>query len=242
MFKSVILGLLVSTVCLAQDAVKPTSFVDNISVNEAFALVKYKGDGDTLVQFLQGVDYKICDSLTANLEVPVYFEDTTNLGAINLNLIWSALDNNTLTLDLSVGVATPMETEFGASSVDPSLGGVFTYNLPWAGMVFEQTFNYEFVTGDAYSLAFGSKVSDDIITADSSILCPIGDSLKFGATVWQNYTVASNGQTNVLAGPNAVWNIGQNVDLGASFAIPVSQDVSGVEQDYVLSANLGIKF
>ena len=208
-------------------------------------MVKYKGDGDTLVQFLQGVDYKICDSLTANLEVPVYFEDTTNLGAINLNLTWSALNNNTLALDLIVGVASPMETEFGASDVDPSLGGVFTYNLPWAGVVFEQTFNYEFVTGDAYSLAFGSKVSDDIITADSSLICPLGDSFKFGATVWQNYTVATNGadgETNVLAGPNAVWNIGQNVELGASFAIPVSQNVSGVEQDYVLSTNLGIKF
>ena len=247
--ESLVCVLLSSGVCFAQTTSPVTeSFINNFSVNETFTLVKYDEsalpNGDTtLVQFLQGVDYKICDNLTASLNIPVYFADSTNLGAINLVLLWDAVKSESLSLSLGVGVYTPMETEFGASSVDPSLSGVFTYNLPWGGASFVQTAEYEFVTGDAYSLAFGSKVSDDILTANSSILCPLGDHLDIGVTAWQTYTVVTDGQQNVQMGPNASWHVTSNVDINGSFAVPVYQNVNAsADQDYVVSAALSIKF
>ena len=103
--------------------------------------------------------------------------------------------------------------------------------------------NYEFVTGDAYSLPFGSKVSDDILTAESTVSFPVGESFAFGVNVWQNYTIADEGQQNILVGPNAGWSITDNVAFNANVAIPVYQNVSSsAEQNYTVSAGLSIKF
>lgn len=250
MIKSLACVLISSSVCFGQTAtVTPTeNFVDKISICDTFTLVNYKGgeltnSDTTLFQLVQGVNYKINDTFTASLDIPVYIDDSTDLGAIGLDLIWNAWKNDSISLALNVGVNSPMETQFGASSVDPTLGGVVTYLLPWSGAKFVQTVNYEFVTGDAYSLPFGSKVSDDILTADSSIVCPLGDKFNVGATVWQNYTVSDNGQQNILMGPNAQWNITDNVNLNGSVAIPVYQNVNAsAEQNYVMSASLSIKF
>lgn len=250
MFKQIIACLLVSSsVCFAQNAAPvTTSFVDNVSICDTLTLVNYKSGleanaNTTLFQFVQGVNYKINDSFTASLDVPVYIDNSTDLGAIGLDLIWNTWKNDKFSLALNVGVNTPMETDFGASSIDPTFGGVVTYLLPFASAKLVQTVNYEFVTGDAYSLPFGSKVTDDILTAESSILFPVGDSFEFGVNVWQNYTVVSEGQQNILMGPNAGWSITNNVDLDVSVAIPVYQNVtSSAEQNYTVSAGLSIKF
>lgn len=239
---SLIVSTLVSSVAFAQGIVPEKTFVDRISVSESFSMVNYKETAPTLMQFLQGVQLDITDTLTASLEVPVYSNGTTDLGAIEMNLIWSAWENSTYKFALNVGVSSPMDTTYGAGSVDPSVGGVFTALLPWGGTSFVQSFDYEFVTDNAFSLPFGSKVTDDILTGTSSILCPIGDQFAFGANVWQNYTVVTNGQQNILAGPNATWTITPTVVLSAEFAVPVYQNVTSVEQNYVLSTNLGIKF
>jgi hypothetical protein len=250
MIKQVIAGVLVSSsVCFAQTAAPTTtSFVDNISICDTFTLVNYKAgeqpnSDTTLFQFVQGVNYKINDSFTASLDIPVYIDDNTDLGSIGLDLIWNAWKNDSVSFAFNVGVNSPMETDYGASSVDPTLGGALTYLLPWGGGQFVQTVNYEFVTGDAYSLPFGSKVSDDILTAESTVSFPVGESFVFGVNVWQNYTVADEGQQNILVGPNAGWSITDNVDFNANVAIPVYQNVtSSAEQNYTVSAGLSIKF
>lgn len=239
--KSIASVLIVSSVCVAQAPIE-SSFLDQVSVNEHFSLVNYKGSTESLVQFIQGVNIKLSDTITASIDIPVYFQGTTDFGAIEVGFIWDAYKNETISLGLNVGIDTPMNNQFGAASFDPNLGGVLTYNLPWGNMKFEQTLNYEFVVNSAYSLPFGSKVSDDIISADSSIFYLVNDTVEFGATVWQNYTVVSDGQQNILVGPNMKWDITPNVNLSGSVSIPVYQNVTAEEQNYVLSAGLGIKF
>lgn len=257
MVRETLLCVLTTTsICFGQSPTTETTstfgnFVDNISVDENFSLINYKGSSlpngnTTLIQFIQGVDYKISDSFSIGLDIPVYVSDATDFGAIETTLTWSAgsaWKNADMTLDLGVGVSSPMETVFGASSVDPSLSGVFTYNLPWASLQFVQGVNYEFVTGDAYSLPFGSKVSDDILTADTSVYYPVSGELKLGGTVLQNYTVVNDGQQNISVGPNLAWNITNNVNLNGGVSIPVYQNVNNsAEQNYVMSASLAIKF
>ena len=208
MIKSLACVLISSSVCFGQTAtVTPTeNFVDNISICDTFTLVNYKAgelpnSDTTLFQLVQGVNYKINDSFTASLDIPVYIDDNTDLGSIGLDLIWNAWKNDSISFAFNVGVNSPMETDFGASSVDPTLGGVVTY------------------------------------------VCPLGDKFNVGATVWQNYTVSDNGQQNILMGPNAQWNITDNVNLNGSVAIPVYQNVNAsAEQNYVMSASLSIKF
>ena len=252
MIKQVIAGLLVSSnVCFAQSTTHvatTTSFVDNLSVCDTLTLVNYKSGSaanadTTLFLFAQGVGYKISNDLTASLDVPVYIDNGTDLGAVGLDLTWSACKNESFSLALSVGVDTPMNTDFGATSFNPNFGGVVVCLLPWGGGQFTQSLNYEFVTGDAYSLPFGSKVSDDILTAQSSLAFPVGEALQLGVSVWQNYTVDTDGQQNILMGPNAGWSITENVDLNVDVAIPVYQNVSNsAEQNYTVSAGLSIKF
>ena len=94
MIKQVIAGVLVSSsVCFAQTAAPTTtSFVDNISICDTLTLVNYKAgeqpnSDTTLFQFVQGVNYKINDSFTASLDIPVYIDDNTDLGSIGLDLI-----------------------------------------------------------------------------------------------------------------------------------------------------------
>ncbi len=250
MFKQIIACLLVSSsICFAQNTAPVTSsFVDNVSIYDTFTLVNYKSGvqvnaDTTLFQFVQGVNYKINDSFTASLDIPVYINESTDLGAIGLDLTWNLWKNENFSIAFNAGVNSPMVTEFGASSVDPTVGGVLTYLLPWGSGQFVQTVNYEFVTGDAYSLPFGSKVTNDILTAESSVSFPVGESFAFGVNVWQNYTVTDQGQQNILIGPNAGWSITNNVDFNANIAIPVYQNVTNsAEQNYTVSAGLSIKF
>jgi len=102
--------------------------------------------------------------------------------------------------------------------------------------------DYEFVTGDAFSLAFGSKVTEDILTMNSSWVHSLSKNLDLGLNVWQNYTVDSDGQQNILVGPDINWNITNNVSLNTSVAVPVYQNVYAAEQNFVVSAGLNIKF
>jgi|GEM_PF-4750895 len=256
MFKQVIASVLVSAAAanlvFAQNVCPTTgkpdcpstlSFTDKISVTETFSIVNYKGDVQpTLIQFLQGVNYNLSDSLDISLTIPVYIEETTELGAIGLDLTWDAFASEKLDLALRVGLDTPMNTVYGASSFDPSLGGAVTVVLPWNSK-FIQTVNYEFVTGDAFSLAFGSKVTEDILTMNSSWVHSLSKNLDLGLNVWQNYTVDSDGQQNILVGPDLKWSITDNISLDTSIALPVYQNVTAsAEQNYTLTASLGIKF
>jgi len=234
--------LVLSSACFAQSQPAVDAGL-KFDLGENLTIVNYKNSDQTLVEFLQGADVKLDDKFSVGLEIPVYFQGTTDLGAINLSLDWNALVADSIQLQLYASVDSPMSNQFGASSVNPHLGGVFTYSLPWKNMEFVQTFDYEFVTnGTAWSLPFGTRVADDIISADSSITIPVWNSLTFGGTVWQNYTVTDNGQQNILVGPSCKWNITNSVDLSGNVAIPVYQNVAGLEQNYVMSASLGFNF
>jgi hypothetical protein len=243
MLKEILSTLVLSSACFAQS--QPTT-VDaglKFDLGENLTIVNYKNSNQTLVEFLQGVDLKLNETFSVGLEIPVYFQGATDLGAINMSLDWNALVAESIQIQLYASVDTPMSNQFGASSVDPHLGGVFTYSLPWKDVNFVQTFDYEFVTnGTAWSLPFGTRVANDIISADSSITIPVWNSLTFGGTVWQNYTVANNGQQNILVGPSCKWEITDSVDLSGNVAVPVYQNVTGPKQNYVISASLGFNF
>ena len=243
MLKEMLSTLVLSSACLAQSQPPAVDAGLKFDLDENLTVVNYKNSNQTLVEFIQGGEVELNEAFTVGLKIPVYFQGTTDLGAINLNLVWNALVTQSMQLQLHAGVDTPMSNQFGASSINPHVGGVFTYSLPWKDIQFVQTFDYEFVTnGTAWSLPFGTRVSDDIISADSSLTIPVWNSLTFGGTVWQNYTVADNGQQNILVGPNCTWKITDSVDLSGNLAIPVYQNVAGLEQNYVLSASLGFKF
>lgn len=243
MLKQMLSTLVLSTSCFAQSQPPAVDAGLQFNLGENLTVVNYKDSNQTLVEFMQGGDLKLNEAFTVGLEIPVYFQGTTDLGAINLNLVWNALVEQSMQLQLVASVDSPMTGQFGASSVDPHLGGVFTYTLPWKDIQFVQTFDYEFVTnGTAWSLPFGTRVADDIISADSTLSVPVWNSLSVGGTVWQNYTVNDNGQQNILVGPNVNWKITDSVDLSGNIEIPVYQNVAGTEQNYVMSASLGLKF
>lgn len=215
--------------------------VNSISVEETLNFWG-KTNADTIVELDSTVKGKLYDMLGWHVTVPVYSQDYTGYGAIDVGVDYALVksakflgaDTN---LAVEGGAWLPTGSAgFGTDNVNPHVG--FNYDLTWGSVVYSQTFDYRWVGNNAYSPVFG--VYNTYGLNAESFVAYKWSSLAVGVDFNQWYTEGSN---VAFLGPKALWSVANNVDVSAGFGVPVWQEVNTAnENSWAVTASLGIKF
>jgi len=238
------LALSLCGVAAAQNAAPapaPTKVVSDVVVTEELTFWGKK-NVDTVVELDSTVSGKLFELAGWHVTVPVYSQDYTGYGAINLGLDYAVLSKTNFlgsvtNLAVEGGVWLPTGSAgFGTDNVNPHVG--VNFDMTWGAVVYTQTFDYRWVGSYAYSPVFGA-FNDYGINAESFVAYK-WNSLSVGVDLNQFYT---NGSNVAFLGPKAVWNVANNVDVNAGFGIPVWQDVAaGSENSWNVTVGLRINF
>lgn len=217
-----------------------TPIFSQLSVDESLVFWGKK-NVDTVVEFDSTISGKLFDMLGWHVTVPVYSQDLTGYGAIDvgfdLNVIKTDFLGATTTVELDGGAWMPTgSANFGADNINPYVG--VNWDMAWGAVVYTQTFDYRWVDGYAYSPVFGA-LTDYSINAESYVAYK-WSSLTVGVDLNQWYT---NGNDVAFLGPKATWNVSNNVELNAGCGFPVWQSVTtSNENSWNVTLGLGINF
>ena len=247
-FATLLLGAL-ATVASAQTAPEAKAPVtapsaalfNSVSVDETLVFWG-KTNVDTVVELDSSVKGKLYDLVGWHITVPVYSQDTTGYGAIELGVDYALVkgvkflgaDTN---FAVEGGAWMPTGSAgYGTDNVNPHVG--FNYDMTWGSLVYAQTFDVRWVGSYAYSPVFGN-FNNYGLNAESFVAYK-WSSLQVGVDLNQWYTEGSN---VAFLGPKAEWAVSHNVDLNAGFGVPVWQEVNAAnENSWAVTLGLGIKF
>jgi hypothetical protein len=221
-------------------ATQPTPIFSQVSVDETLTFWG-KSNVNTVAELDSTVKGKLFDMAGWHITVPVYSQDVTGYGAIDLGLDLNVLKTEfvgaTTNVYLEGGAWMPTgSANFGTDNVNPHVG--VNWDMTWGAVVYTQTFDYLWVGSYAYSPVFGT-FNDYGINAESFVAYK-WSTLSVGADLNQWYTSGSN---VAFLGPKAEWNVANNVNLNAGCGFAVWQDVAPAnENTWNVTLGLGIKF
>lgn len=224
----------------AQAAAPATPVFSQLAVDENLVFWG-KRNADTVVELDSTVSGKIFDMLGWHVTVPVYNQDVTGYGAIDVGLDLNVLKTDFLgavtNVNLEGGAWMPTgSANFGTDNVNPHVG--VNWDMTWGAVVYTQTFDYRWIGNYAYSPVFGA-LTDYAVNAESFVAYKWA-SLTVGADLNQWYT---SGSDVAFLGPKAVWNVSNNVELNAGCGFPVWQNVNAAnENSWNVTLGLGINF
>jgi len=225
----------------AAPAPAPTKVVSDIVVSEELTFWGKK-NVDTVVELDSTVSGKLFELAGWHVTVPVYSQDYTGYGAIDVGLDYTVLSKvnflgSVTNVAVEGGAWMPTgSANFGTDNVNPHIGA--NYDMTWGAVVYTQTFDYRWVGSYAYSPVFGT-FNNYGINAESFVAYK-WSTLSLGVDLNQWYTEGSN---VAFLGPKAVWNVSNNVNVNGGFGIPVWQDVAaGSENSWNVTLGLGINF
>ena len=214
---------------------------NSVSVDETLTFWGKK-NVDTVTELDSTIKGKLYDLLGWHITVPVYSQDTTGYGAIDVGADYALFNGVTVlgaltNLNLEAGVWLPTGSAgYGTDNVNPHIG--FNYDMTWDKIVYKQTFDYLWVGQVAYSPVFGNY-NDYGINAESFVAVKY-DTISVGVDLNQWYTSGSN---VAFLGPKAEWKVSNNVDVNAGFGVPVWQEINAAnENSWNVTAGLSIKF
>jgi len=238
------LALSLCGVAAAQNAAPapaPTPVVSDVVVTEDLTFWGKK-NADTVVELDSTVSGKLFELAGWHVTVPVYSQDYTGYGAIDLGLDYAVLSKvnflgSVTNVAVEGGVWLPTGSAgYGTDNVNPHIGA--NYDMTWGAVVYTQTFDYRFNGDVAYSPVFGNAATY-LVNAESFVAYK-WNTLSVGVDLNQWYT---EGSDVAFLGPKAVWNVSNNVDVNAGFGIPVWQNVAaGNENSWNVTLGLGINF
>jgi hypothetical protein len=238
------LALSLCGVAAAQNAAPasaPTPVVSDVVVTEDLTFWGKK-NADTVVELDSTVSGKLFELAGWHVTVPVYSQDYTGYGAIDLGLDYTVLSKvnflgSVTNVAVEGGVWLPTGSAgYGTVNVNPHVG--VNYDMTWGAVVYTQTFDYRFNGDVAYSPVFGNAATY-LVNAESFVAYK-WNTLSVGVDLNQWYT---EGSDVAFLGPKAVWNVSNNVDVNAGFGIPVWQNVAaGNENSWNVTLGLGINF
>jgi len=238
------LALSLCGVAAAQNAAPasaPTPVVSDIVVTEDLTFWGKK-NADTVVELNSTISGKLFELAGWHVTVPVYSQDYTGYGAIDLGLDYAVLSEvnflgSVTNVTIEGGVWLPTGSAgFGTDNFNPHVG--VNYDMTWGAVVYTQTFDYRFNGDVAYNPVFGNAATY-LINAESFVAYK-WDSLLIGVDLNQWYT---EGSDVAFLGPKAVWNVSNNVNVNAGFGIPVWQNVAASnENSWNVTLGLGINF
>jgi len=238
------LALSLCGVAAAQNAAPapaPTKVVSDVVVTEELTFWGKK-NVDTVVELDSTVSGKLFELAGWHVTVPVYSQDVTGYGAIDLGLDYAVLSKvnflgSVTNVAVEGGVWLPTgSANFGTDNVNPHVG--VNWDMTWGAAVYTQTFDYRWIGNYAYSPVFGA-LTDYAVNAESFVAYKWA-SLTVGADLNQWYT---EGSDVAFLGPKAVWNVSNNVNLNAGCGFPVWQNVAaGSENSWNVTLGLGINF
>ena len=244
LFAIIIIGSAVNSVA-AQTAPPAEVTEFKFSFEEEVLVNTFNDGGDTLVGFNQTLVLDLSQDISLDLSIPVYTQGSnTSVGDIDLGGTWEFLhgDNtaiNKWNVSVGGGVFIPVGSdEFRSSAVNPYISAGFDCKV-WV-LDFSQTADYRFNGGESYITWIGTKTDSDVLNLGTSLSHAWG-AFDFGVNMEQVYYVDGD-NAQVLVGPIAEWEISSNVDLNASYLLPVYQDVTSAEVNAVFTAGLSIKF
>jgi len=214
---------------------------NSVSVDETLTFWGKK-NVDTVTELDSTIKGKLYDLLGWHITVPVYSQDTTGYGAIDVGADYALFTGEKFlgsVTNFSVEAGAWMPTGsagYGTDNVNPHVG--FNYDMTWGSVVYTQSFDYLWVGQVAYSPVFGNY-NNYGLNAESFVAYNFG-AVSVGADLNQWYTEGSN---VAFLGPKAEWKVSNNVDLNAGFGIPVWQEVNAAnENSWNVTAGIGIKF
>ncbi|NDD54670.1 hypothetical protein EBZ39_12490, partial [bacterium] len=160
---TLLLGAL-ATVASAQTAPAPApapapAAINSVSVDETLTFWGKK-NADTIVELDSTVKGKLYDLLGWHVTAPVYSQDTTGYGQIDIGVDYALVKDAKFlgavtNLGVEGGAWLPTGSAgFGADNVNPHVG--FNYDLTWGSLVYTQTFDVRWVGGYAYTPVFGT--------------------------------------------------------------------------------------
>lgn len=197
---------------------------------------------DTVTEVDTTVAGKAYDMLGWHITVPVYSQDVTGYGAIDIGVDYTLFNKvnflgSVTNVAVEGGAWMPTGSAgYGTPNVNPHVG--VNYDMTWGAVVYAQTFDYRFNGTTSYSPVF-TNASDYLINAESFVAYKTG-ALSFGADLNQWYTSGSN---VAFLGPKVAWNVAPNVDVNAGVGFPVWQTyVTGQENTCTVNLGVGIKF
>lgn len=246
LFASMALGAATS-VAAAQTAPAPAApaaapaVVNSISVNESLTFWG-KSNADTVVELDSTIKGKIYDLLGWHVTAPVYTQDYTGYGAIDLGVDYGVVKNakfigSVTNFSVEGGAWMPTGSAgYGTDNVNPHVG--LNYDMTWGSIAYTQTFDYRWVGSVAYSPVFGN-FNNYGINAESFVAYK-WDTVSVGVDLNQWYT---DGESVGFLGPKVDWAVANNVNLSAGIGIPVWQDIDAANKNsWNVTAGIGIKF
>jgi len=215
--------------------------INSISVNESLTFWG-KTNADTVVELDSTIKGKIYDLLGWHITAPVYTQDYTGYGALDLGADYGLVKDakfigSVTNFNLEGGAWMPTGSAgYGTDNVNPHVG--FDYNMTWGSVVYTQTFDIRWVGSVAYSPVFGNF--NNYGANAESFVAYKWDNLSVGVNLNQWYT---DGENVGYLGPKAEWSVANNVNLSAGIGIPVWQEVNSAnENSWNFTAGVGIKF
>lgn len=246
-FSTVVLSALVALFAngfaIAQEAqAKEDCCADTfkISINEEVTI--YNFDAGLITQWDTTLGFKIDENIQADVNLPIYNDNvsgnTTGLGDVQVDLTYKkAFTFDKVWVDLVGGVALPLDGDYSSSDATFSGGAVF--GLSWGDVDVNQTVKYTLVNDYTYMPVFGGFVEDNVFEATTSVKYKVSDKFKVGGELSQFYT---DGQNVIVVGPNASYNIANNVALNAGVGFAVTDDLEFEDMDTVMKFGVGFKF
>lgn len=214
---------------VAVPAAPAASAINSVTFTEGVQ-VWGKTDADTITELDSTLKGKLYDMLGWHVTVPVYSQNQTGYGAIDLGVDHQLVTNANIfgaDTNLSVGGGAWLPTGsagFGTPNVNPHVG--VGYDMTWGSVSYTQTMDWRFVGKEAYTPVFGNAV-DYLVNADSFVAYK-WNTLAVGADLNQWYTSGSN---VAFLGPKAVWNVSNSVSANAGVGFPVWQDAPQYEKN-----------
>lgn len=244
---SALVALFANGFAMAQEAAqnKESCCADTfkISINEEVTI--YNFDGGDITQWDTTLAFNIDENIQADINLPIYnnsdnnFSDySTGLGDVQVGLKYKkAFTFDKVWVDLVGGVALPLDGDYSSSDATFSGGAVF--GLSWGDVDVNQTVKYTLVNDYTYMPVFGGFVEDNVFEATTSVKYKVSDKFKVGGELSQFYT---DGQNVIVVGPNASYNIANNIALNAGVGFAVTDDLDFEDMDTVMSFGVGFKF
>jgi hypothetical protein len=243
------LSAAVASSALAQGTPAPAPVNDfKLTLSEDFGYYGFDGSTEGLAAFDTSLSLDLSDAFTVSVMVPVYNQGSnTNIGDVTLSANADAMSGSTLlgvfknwSLDVHGGVDIPTETVFSSNNVNPFFGAEFSADVA-DSLAFSQSVDYKFVGTDAFVPLLGNFTDSDILNFGSNLSWWFTKELAVAADFVQQYYVDSS-EYQLLLGPSAKWHVTKNINFNAGVLLPISQSVNGDENDYVVTAGIGIEF
>ena len=235
--------VLASSSVMAQNAVATastpasSSLLNSVSVSET-GTAWGKTNMDTVVELDSTLSGELYDMLGWHITVPVYSQDVTGYGAIDVGANYDLFKAENFlggkaNLSLEGGAWMPTGSAgYNTSNVNPHVG--FNYDMAWGDIVYTQSFDIRWVGSYAYTPVFGTFTNYGL-NAESFVAYKLG-AVQVGADLNQWYTDGSN---VAYLGPKALWQVAPNVSVSGGVGVPVWQE-STYGQDNSWNATLGV--